>query len=60
MPWLVGRVLEVSIWVVAGCEDNLPLFPSGSPLSPGDLARFGRQLVAEVESRTMQSIETGL
>ena len=45
---------------VSGCEDNLPLFPGGSFLSPGYLAHFGRQLVAEVESRRMQSIETGL
>ena len=56
--WL-GYLLK-GLCIVAGCEDNLPLFSGGSPVSPGDLARFGRQLIAEVESRTVQSIETGL
>ena len=58
-PLLSGLFVK-GLCNVADCEDNLPLFPGGSPVSPGDFARFGRQLIAEVESRIVQSLGTGL
>ena len=34
-------------------------FPGNTPLSPVDLAQFGRHLIAVVENHAVQSIETG-
>ena len=34
-------------------------FPGSTPLSPVDLAQFGCHMIAEVENRAVQSIETG-
>ena len=40
-------------------EEEVLAFPGSTPLSPIDLAQFGRHLISEVETRAVQSIETG-
>ena len=40
-------------------EEEVLAFPGNTPLSPIDLAQFGRHLISEVETRAVQSIETG-
>ena len=42
-----------------GDEENLGADPGSTPLCPGNSAQFGCHLIADVESRTVQSIETG-
>ena len=41
-------------------EEEVLAFPGNTPLSPIDLAQFGRHLISEVETRAVQSIETGM
>ena len=43
-----------------GWEENFSGIPNGTPISTGDLANFGHQLVAEVKRRAVRSIETGV
>ena len=43
----------------AEAEEEVLAFPGNTPLSPIDLAQFGRHLISEVETRAVQSIETG-
>ena len=40
-------------------EEEVLAFPGNTPLSLIDLAQFGRHLISEVETRAVQSIETG-
>ena len=40
-------------------EEEVLAFPGNTPLSPIDLAQFGRHMISEVETRAVQSIETG-
>ena len=52
------RIIVMAVFV--GNEENLGAIPGSTPLSPGVLAQFDCHLIAEVENRTVQSIETGM
>ena len=61
---LFFSLFSVQVFVIAslcvGGGESFAAVSDGTPLSPGDLAQFGCHLIAQVENRTVQSIEAGM